>query len=481
MNQNEAPVANLRGLEKLFNLLEDCLKNAPGDQIEIYAETAQTAVTRYAANRIHQNVWQDNIRVKVRVLVQGAVASLICNTLDPVTIKETIGQAAKMARLSPDRTHIGFASATEESASNREPGTEELKIPELNYAEGRSFFEASAGQSPAQRAEAVLRIVEKTREAGFQAFGTYKTGTLELAVVNSNGLRSYGAGTLGYLRTLVESSSGSGYADQLSRDVAQLDPEAIAGEAIQKCRLNTSQIEIPVGDYAAVLEPDAVADMVLFLVQHGSNAREYQEQNSYMSGKMGQIITGENINLWELPDHPSAMPFPIDYEGLKTRPVPLISGGRAAGVTYDRTFAAKVPGRVSTGHAARGNEYFTDPRPEHLVMNHGTAGVTDLVKKLKRGILITRLHYTHCPDQKRVVATGTTRDGTFLVENGEIVAALKNLRFTQSVLELLSGVEEFGAPKTCMDWWSANGMSNFYYYLPSLLVNKCTFTGVTTF
>ena len=84
-------------------------------------------------------------------------------------------------------------------------------------------------------------------------------------------------------------------------------------------------------------------------------------------------------------------------------------------------------------------------------------------------------------DPKRVVATGTTRDGTFLVENGEIVAALRNLRFGMSVLDLLAGVEGQGQGKCCQDWWSMNGMGAAFYYVPSLLFSRVTFTGVTTF
>ncbi len=480
--QNDA--SHLHGREKLLNLLEDCLKSATANT-ELMLEAEQVAVTRYATNRIHQNVWQDDTRLWVRVEINGAVASLACNSLDPARIKETIGKATTLARRLPSRNHPGFAASSSESGSNTEPGAEGLTLEGRAWpAVAPAFFEATAAQTPSDRAEAIGQIVELVGSAGFQGYGTYKTTLSELVVANTRGLRAYAPATSGYIKALVESGEGkAGYADQLGRDVTQLSPAQIAQTAIQKCRLNVNQIDLPPGDYAAVLEPNTVADMVRFMIIHGCGAQQLQDGRSFMSGRLGQTVTGPNINIWEDPNHPHAMPFSLDYEGLEARAVPLVIGGKAAGLVYDRYTASRSEGRVSTGHAAPSSNVAMDDvaLPTHIVMEAGTRSIDDLVAGLKRGLILTRLHYTHCPDPRRVVATGTTRDGTFLVENGEIVAAVKNLRFTQSVLELLSGVEELGQPKTCQDWWAANGMGTTNYYLPALRVSQCTFTGATTF
>ncbi len=477
----------LYGREKLLNLLEDFLKLAPAEatQVELALEIEQVEVTRYAHNRIHQNVSDQDTRLWVRVLVNGAVASLACNSLEPAQVKATIAQATTTARRLPDRSHSGFASHSEASGTNIEPGSDGLVIPQPTSLIPPSYFDSTLYQTPDQRAEAIGQVVELVNVAGLDGYGTYKTTRNELAVANSLGLRAYALGSSGYLKALVETIDGTsaGYADQLSRDVTTLDPAKVANIAIQKCRLNKNQIEMPAGDYEAVLEPNTVADLVRFMVIHGCGAQQLQDKRSFMTDRFGEQVTGSEINIWEDPHHPAAMPFPLDYEGLQKRAVPLVIAGKAAGVVYDRGTAARVAERVSTGHALNPWTSIGDsgPLPQHIVMQAGARTIDELVAGLKRGLIITRLHYTHCPDPRRVVATGTTRDGTFLVENGEIVAAVKNMRLTQSVLEMLSTVEEFGEPKTCQDWWTANGMGVTNYYLPALRVARCTFTGSTTF
>ncbi len=470
----------LYGRDRLLNLLEDCLKGATA-ATELVLEAEQVAVTRYAENRIHQNVWQEDTRLWVRVEVNGSLATLACNSLDPALIRQTISQATTLARRLPNRGNLGFAASSDESGMNVEPGAEGLAA--LSHETAPAFFESTANQTADNRAETIGQIVELVAGAGYLGYGTYKTTSSELAVANTQGLRAYAPATSGYIKVLAESGDGSGYADCLARDVSLLEPLATARIAIEKCRLNLNQIDLPPGNYNAVLEANTVADMVRFMVIHGGGAQQLQDRRSFMTDSFGQLVTGANINLWEDPGHPGAMPFPLDYEGLTARPVPLVIGGKAAGVAYDRYTASRAPGHVSSGHAATPNQLsFQDgPQPHHIVMQGGTKSVTELIAGLKRGLVVTRLHYTHCPDPKRVVATGTTRDGTFLVEDGQIVAAVKNLRFTQSILELLAGVEEFGQPRTVQDWWAANGMSITNYYLPPLRVSRCSFNGATTF
>lgn len=486
---SEQQVSHLFGQAEALNRLEDFLKLASvkNGQVELVLEREQVAVTRFAHNRIHQNVSNRDTRLWVRAIIGGSVASMACNSLDKSTVQATIDQALKIARLMPDRQHPGFSSDSGESGRTPEAGSEDLGYPGQAQSgqPGASFFDSTAYQTPEDRARTIAELIAPVQEAGLEGYGTYKNTLTELAVANTRGLRSYAAGTSGYLKGLIETADGrqAGYADQLSRDITTLDPLALAQTAIRKCLLNKNQVEIAPGEYAAVLEPNTVADLVRFMVIHGSGAQQLQDGRSFMTGRFGEQVTGEHINIWEDPASPYAMPFPVDYEGQQSRAVPLVSNGRAAGVVYDRTTAARIPGQVSTGHATTpwNNLGENNPLPQHIVMAGGDKSIEELIKGMKRGLVITRLHYTHCPDPRRVVATGTTRDGTFLVENGEIVAAVKNMRLTQSVLDLLSTVEEFGQSKTCQDWWTANGMGITNYYLPALRVGRCVFTGNTTF
>lgn len=100
-----------------------------------------------------------------------------------------------------------------------------------------------------------------------------------------------------------------------------------------------------------------------------------------------------------------------------------------------------------------------------------------MISSTQKGILVTRFHYTHAPDPTNVVATGTTRDGTFLIENGEITQRLRNLRFTDSMVRAFSNVEAISrSSRLTRDWWST-----FISVLPALKINGFRFTGGTTF
>jgi predicted Zn-dependent protease len=117
------------------------------------------------------------------------------------------------------------------------------------------------------------------------------------------------------------------------------------------------------------------------------------------------------------------------------------------------------------------------PAPTHLFVAPGRTPRDELITGIERGVLVTRFHYTHCPDPQRVVATGTTRDGTFLIEEGRIVGALRNLRFTQSVLDAFSNVEALSnAPELHRDWWGSAA-----HHVPAMRIRDFQFTGGTEF
>jgi predicted Zn-dependent protease len=345
----------------------------------------------------------------------------------------------------------------------------------------QSFFTSTAGLSPANRAEAVGRIIDAAAAEGYTAFGTYRASASELAVVSSTGIRAYTPFTTAYLKALVEGPGGTGFGDAYDRDAGRLDAGKLAAQAVAKCRANHDQREIPPGDYPAIFEPDAVADMVRFPAVWGMGARQVLDGQSFMSGRLGEQVAGDIVSIWDDPNDPRCLPLPIDYEGLPSQRVDIIKSGVAISPVYDYQTAMEA-GTRSTGHAeAPFGDFFSGPSADHIVMPTGTASVEQMVANVERGVWVTRFHYTHTPDPKRVIATGTTRDGTFLIENGQVVAALKNLRLEMDVLDLLSSLQEAGEGKLCQDWWAANGMSTTNYFVPSMRFGRCTFTGVTTF
>jgi predicted Zn-dependent protease len=150
--------------------------------------------------------------------------------------------------------------------------------------------------------------------------------------------------------------------------------------------------------------------------------------------------------------------------------------GVARGPVYDRT-SAKAMGARSTGHAADPSRYAPGGHAGHLAMAGGPATREELIGAVGRGVLITRFHYTNTPDPRAATMTGTTRDGTFLIEDGKITRALANVRYTMSALDLFSGIDLLGPQRLARDWWSSNGMGSVICLVPPIKVSRATITG----
>lgn len=471
MDSNGNGNDNARGLPgevEALTRLEDALHGSPADATELVLLGDSTDVTRYANSEIHQNVSQINTRVAVRVAVGRATARVFTNSLDLAELREAIEKAVTLAKLQAPNSHF-----------------QPLPSPDMGYPapanSPKSYFESTDGMSAQKRAEAVGRVIETAAQAGFAAFGTYRSSTSELAVASSTGIRSYAAFTTAYLKALVEGTGGTGFGDALDRDAGRIDAERVAAQAVAKCRANHDQAELEPGDYEAIFAPNAVADMVRFPAVWGMGARQALDGQSFMSGRIGEAVASGVVSVWDDPTDPRCLPIAIDYEGLPTQRVDIIANGMAIGPVYDSQTAQEA-GVKSTGNASSPFGGFSSgPSADHIVMPAGSSTLEEMVSHVAHGVLVTRFHYTHCPDRQRVIATGTTRDGTFLIRAGQIVGALKNLRLEMSVLDLLSSLQEAGEGKLCQDWWAQNGMDTTNYFVPTMRFGRCTFTGVTTF
>jgi predicted Zn-dependent protease len=163
-------------------------------------------------------------------------------------------------------------------------------------------------------------------------------------------------------------------------------------------------------------------------------------------------------------------------EGTPKQRVVCVERGVARGPVYDR-HSAKAVGARSTGHAAEPTRYPPGGHAANLSMAGGRATHDELVRAVGRGILITRFHYTNTPDPRTAAMTGTTRDGTFLIEDGRITRALANLRYHMSALDLFAGIELLGPQRLARDWWSSNGMGSVVCLVPPMKVRRATITG----
>jgi len=340
-------------------------------------------------------------------------------------------------------------------------------------AEIEAFDEATAAFSPEARAKAVGVICRQAVDNGLIASGAFTTGAGELVVANSLGVFAYHATTSADISTVIMSDDSSGYAEVTAWKVGEINTEAIGSEAVEKALQSRHPRDLPPGRYPVILEEYAVADVMNTLAYLGFGALSVQEGRSFMLDNFGKKIMSDAISIWDDGFDPTGLPLPFDFEGVPRQRVDLLKEGVAEAVVYD-SYTAGKEGKASTGHGLPAPNTF-GPIPGHIFMAPGEASKEEMLASMERGLWVTRFHYTRPVHPKLAIVTGMTRDGTFLVEKGEIAYPIKNLRFTQSYIEALANVEAVSRETRLQQNWFGGTRT------PALKLAEFEFTGATEF
>ncbi len=445
------------GERRIKEITDGLLARSTADQTEVVIVAGDSALTRFANSTIHQNVAETDTEVRIRAVLGTRIGVATTNSLSAEALAQTLDRAPAMARLQPENPDF-------QSLPGPQP------IPDVI-----AFSEATATCSPERRAQGAGTICLLARQAGAIASGALTTAVLEMAVANSLGVFAYFPTTYAELNTVIMSDSSAGYASALALDVNDLDFEALGREALEKCLRSRNPRPLDPGEYPVILEPYAVQDFVQMMAYTGFNAVAMQEGRSFMAGKLGQRIVDERISIWDDGLDPTGIPTPFDFEGVPKQRVDFIEKGVARGVVYD-SYRAGKEGKTSTGHALPAPNPF-GPFPCNTFFASGQATLEEMIASTERGLYITRFHYTRPVEPTRVIITGMTRDGTFLIEKGEIAYPVKNLRFTQSYLEALNHVAAIGQERRLL-----MGMGDLTRdCVPALKLEQFTFTGATEF
>ncbi|TMD42932.1 MAG: TldD/PmbA family protein [Chloroflexi bacterium] len=401
---------------ELKRFMDGLLQRSTAEQTEVMVTEWDSALTRFANNGIHQNVAERNAQVRVRVVKDGRTGVASVNQMDERAANDVLRRAIEIAALQPKAEVVPM------------PGPAPSR-------EADAWSSATADATPEERAEFVATICNRAEKAGLKAFGAFSTSAGQLAIGNSLGVFHQHRGTQATVNSVVMGDAGSGYADRGAIDVAQLNKDELAEEVIEKAKRNQNAQPIEPGVYEVVLEEYAVAEMLEFMSYIGFSALAAQEERSFM--RHGERITGDAVSIWDDGLDPSGLPAPFDFEGVPKQRVDLIKNGVASGLVYDMQTATRE-GRASTGHGLPAPN--TDgPFAVNLFMQPGATPKAELASEIKRGIWVTRFWYVRIVQPKASIITGMTREGTFLIEDGRITRPVKDLRFTQSMLEALEG------------------------------------------
>jgi PmbA protein len=267
----------------------------------------------------------------------------------------------------------------------------------------------------------------------------------ELAVSSSAGHAVSQTMTDASVLAIAASDDESGYAEATSWKTAELDPAAVAREAVEKARRTKGAVEIEAGTHAAVLEPYAFSELLWYFGFSSLNALACLEGRSYFSGRIGEKVFDESFTLVDDGLVPSGLPKAFDFEGVPKQRVTIVEQGVAKDVVWDRRTAKRAgEGRTSTGHALSAPAQGFGPLPLNLSVAGGDATREELVERVGEGIYVTRLHYLGVVDPREGIITGMTRDGTFQIEGGKVSKPLVNLRFTTSFPKLVESLLGLG-------------------------------------
>jgi len=447
------------GKEKILETLNSVLKKSEADQSEALLISGENGLTRYANSYIHQNVSEHNSKVVFRVALGKKIGICSTNSLKKEDLLKTLSSAKEIAshqRENPD--FPGFPS--------------KQKLVKL-----KTTFKKTADFSPKQRAEIVKKICDKTSTHNLTAAGSFSTSQSEIAVLNTNGLSAYQPFTSASINLVVMSDDSSGYAETMSRDVTQIDFNELAETAIRKCLDSKNPKEIEPGGYDVILEPAAVGNLLEWLSIIGLGAKQYQEGTSFLCGRMGKKVMGDNFTLLDDGIDESGIPFPFDFEGVSKKRVVLVEKGVAKNLVYDSQTAYKDKVK-STGHSLPPPST-EGPIPLNLFVKAGDSSLKKMIEFLEKGLLVTRFHYINgYLDTKNALMTGMTRDGTFWIENGKIKHGVKNLRFTESMLKAFSNISQISRKRNiAVPWWGDIGA----IVTPAMLIKDFKFTGKTEF
>jgi predicted Zn-dependent protease len=318
----------------------------------------------------------------------------------------------------------------------------------------------------------VAEAIAAVESAGQTAAGIYSTDATEYTLLNSRGVHAHYRETMARFSITAMGAGSSGWAKASACDHGDIDPLELAISAARKGSQSAAPRELPPGRYTVILEPAAVLDLVGQMFGDFS-ATAIRDGRSFLNDRIGKKVFGGNIAIHDDVCHPLQSGAPFDGEGVPRLRLTLVDGGVVRDIAYSRQ-AGALAGAAPTGHGFPIPNEFGEA-PANIVVAGGDSSVEKMLASTERGILVTRFWYIREVDPYEKIFTGMTRDGTFLVEDGCVTAGIRNFRFNQSLVEMLSNVESLSPTLR------ASGEETFDMVVPAMKVRDFNFTEVTRF
>jgi predicted Zn-dependent protease len=436
--------------EQAKALTDRALSFSKAEETQVVLTGGDRANVRFALNSVTTAGASSGYSLAIAAKFGQKVGTVTASEFSDASLQRAARNAEEIAKLSPDNPEA---------------------MPLLGaqtYASVTTYFEDAASATPEWRAGAVRAALDISKEKKVTSAGFVETSAQIQAVATSKGQFGYGRYTAAdyNLTARTQDGTGSGWASKSFNRLGLLDPKALATTAIDKAVRSQSPTAIEPGKYTVVLEPAAMADLIVNLV-FAADARQSDEGRSFFSKKgggtrVGEQIVGEKVRLYSDPAHPLAPALPFDGQGLPVKPIEWIDKGVLKNLSYSRYWAQKQ-GKEPT------------PGPGNLIMDGGTASMEDLIKGVERGVLVTRFWYIRQLDPQTLLVTGLTRDGLFLIEKGKVTRPVKNMRWNESPVFALNNLDAMTAPERTVSGEGVGG-AGFSVVCPAARIREFTFT-----
>jgi predicted Zn-dependent protease len=398
-----------------FRFLADLvLKRSGADETIVTMQDQHGGTTRFANNHVVQNVDTRRGTLVVAVAFDGCRGSASTTDFTAGSVQETLTRAERIARASPE-------------------DPEYLPAPDPQVFPARQTCRPeTAIAGPSRRLEYANEAIGQCRIENLQAAGIVSSSVASVGVAASNGLFAQEERSEARFSLTVQADDATGWSAAAHRSIDHLKIQDRTLSAINKAKRGRDVQELPAGHYRVILEPAAVAGLWSWILWT-LDAKSYEKGTSPFSGQLGRQIVDERLTLKNLPGHADLFGTGFTQEGLPSEDAMWIEKGVLKQLAYDR-FTAKQQGikRIATLEAPC------------LSASGSTAFKTqELIKQCERAILVTNFWYIRTVNQTDLTLTGMTRDGTFLVEDGQITSAVRNFRFHESPLRVFRQVEAF--------------------------------------
>ncbi len=436
-----------------YKLFEKVLSNAKYHTV-LKLTSREEGLTRFANSEIHQNVVKSDDEVTLTILNGKKVSTISTNAIDEDSLIEALHAAEEKLEFLPEGDFEYPEVNTPDSIEN------DTYNPQLD--------EDFSIEKRADLIKDALSIIEDD----FSAAGSLTLEKSCIFIMNTNGIKRYAnTNSITYNIVVTHKDNASGFAELCVNDSNEIDIKSLTEQAYKTARDGVEAITIEPGYYDIIMPPNAVSDFLFYLGYLGLGSKAHLDGISFLKDKVGEKIFGDNISIVDDWTNKYVSSIAFDFEGFERTKLNLIENGVFKEMPFDSKCASLMNKEI-TGHSIgyEGNGSF----PLHLVMAGGDSSIEEMIKSTKRGLIVTRFHYTNLVNPIEGLMTGLTRDGLFLIEDGKIKCPVKNMRFTESILNVFNNAEAISSETLPVKGFFGN------FVIPAMKVKNFHITGKTS-